>query len=57
MKKLVLMLAVVFSLSFASCGVSESSNAANDSIVDSTLVDTIAIDSVVVDTLVVDSVK
>lgn len=55
MKKLVLMLAVVFSLSFASCGVSESSNAANDSIVDSTLVDTIAIDSVVVDTLATDS--
>ena len=55
MKKLVLMLAVVFSLSFVSCGVSESSNTANDSIVDSTLVDTIAIDSVVVDTLAADS--
>lgn len=53
MKKLVLMLAVVFGMSFVSCGNATTEETANDS----TVVDTVAIDTIVADTLVVDSVK
>lgn len=56
MKKLILILAVLFSMNLVACGSSEYSNTANDTTaVDST--DSVAVDSIVVDTLVVDSVK
>lgn len=49
MKKLVFLMAVLFSLSFASCGASDTA--------ETTGTDTVVVDSVVVDTVVVDSVK
>ena len=52
MKKLVFLMAVLFSLSFASCGASDTAETTGtDSI------DTVVVDSVVVDTIAVDSVK
>lgn len=55
MKKLVLILAVVFSLGFASTTLFSSCEVDSSSAADST-VDTVNVDSVVVDTLAVDSI-
>ena len=58
MKKLVLLMAVLFGMSLVSCGNAEKTAVTNDS--DSTTVDTVmvdTIDSVTVDSVAVDSVK
>lgn len=55
MKKLVFLMAVLFSLSFASCGAADTAEVTGADSIDS--IDTVAVDSVVVDTVAVDSVK
>lgn len=55
MKKLVFLMAVLFSLSFASCGASDTAEATSTDSIDTVVVD--SVDSVVVDTVAVDSVK
>ena len=58
MKKLVLLLAVVFSVSLFSCGGAATEAAATDSVAaDSVVADSAAADTVVADTTVADSVK
>lgn len=56
MKKLVLLLAVVFSASLFSCGGEKKAEAAADSAaVDTTVVDTTAVDSAAADTVAADT--
>lgn len=57
MKKLVFLMAVLFSLSFASCGASDTAETTGTDSIDTVVVDSVVVDSVVVDTVVVDSVK
>lgn len=57
MKKLVFLMAVLFSLSFASCGASDTAETTGIDSIDTVVVDTVVVDSVVVDTVAVDSVK
>ncbi len=58
MKKLVLLLAVVFSVSLFSCGGSNEAAEAVDTVaVEETVVDTVACDSAACDSVACDSVK
>ncbi|MCF0204765.1 MAG: hypothetical protein HUK12_05655 [Muribaculaceae bacterium] len=60
MKKLVLLLAVVFSVSLFSCGNGEATTEAVDSVAaveETAVVDTVAVDTVAADTVAADTVK
>lgn len=55
LKKFLIVMVALFSLSFVSCD--KQVEATNDSVVDTLVVDTTVADSVVVDTIAIDTIK